>query len=323
MLLSHTNCLLAGEWEISAYDGSLKSRGMSIRYSVLYSNDEDRVDRDGIVEDISDYIDQIDLQVRSRRPENHTVLVRVCKKPLADNDTQSVNASSQNVTTDTTGAEGQSGCWLKNVTVTSLEGGNPGMVSEGEIPQDILEKIERDGEWMVSQNGTEPGEEGSVRMRRHAEGNWTDVDISSGASGNGGTLVDIEEESVENRTDAGAEVQAEERSEMSSVNNGTKVELEESNEILLNNDQQLNEKVSTVERDSSEEMDQNFVPQNHVQSERERLTVDVLDRDYNYTTVINKTTGIDLSLEYDDYGQEVLLSVFMFIHLLSIYNSIC
>lgn len=271
-----------GEWEISAYDGSLKSRGMSVRYTVRQSEDGDRVDRDGVEDDISDYVDQFDLQPRSRRPENCTTLVRLCKKLLANNNTQSVNTSSQNVT--------------NGETVTSLDG-------DGGIPQDVLEELGRDGEWTVSQNETEPGGEGGRgRQRRQAEGNWTDVDISSGASEDGLTGLEIGGENVENRTDAGAEVKAEERSKMSSVNNETKGELEESNEILPNSNPQLTELVSTVERSNSEEMDRNLIPLNHIQSEPERLRA-VLE--YNYTADSNNTTGIDLSLEYDDYGLEV------------------
>ncbi|KAA8588858.1 hypothetical protein FQN60_010203 [Etheostoma spectabile] len=274
---------LMGEWEISAYDGSLKSRGMSIRYTVRQSDDGNQVDRDGVEDDISDYIDQIDLQPRGRRPENRTQLVQVCRNNVANNNTQSVNTSSQNVTNGDTGAEEQSECQLE---------------AEEEIPQDILEDTQRDGESTISQNGTEPGGEGGGRQRRQAEGNWTDVDISTGASEDGGTGMEVTKKAMENRTDTGAEEKAEERREMSSVNNGTKGELEKSNEILLNSDPQQNKKVSTVDLSYSENMDQN-----HIQSEPERLTVDRLK--YNYTADKNNTPGIDLSFEYDDYSQEV------------------
>ncbi|XP_038555621.1 coagulation factor VIII isoform X3 [Micropterus salmoides] len=279
---------LTGEWEISAFDGSLKSRGMSISYSVRPCDvgDLPLVDHDGDQEDIFDYLDQIDLQPRGRRLQNHTVLVKVCKKQVTNNNTQSVKTSGQNVTNDKTegtGAEGESGCKIKKVKVTSLEGGG------GEIPLDVLEKIERGGEWTVSQNGTEPGGERSGRQRRQAEGNWTDVDISSGASEDRGTGIEIREETMENRNHTGAEGKAEERSEMSSVNNGTEGELNERNEILLKGNPQLDKKVSTVE----------VIDQNHIQSEPERLTVELLELEYN------NTTGTDLSLEYDDYSQEV------------------
>ncbi|XP_054452994.1 coagulation factor VIII [Anoplopoma fimbria] len=284
---------LMGEWEISAYDGSLKSRGMSVSYSVLQSADGDRVDRDGIDDDISDYYDQPDFQPRGRRPEN--LLVPMCKKPLTDNNTQSVNK--QNVTCDnSTGGEEHSATQLEEGIATSPEG-------EGGIPQDILEEIEIDGERTVTQNKTEPaGGEGGGRHRRQADSSWTDEDIRSGASEDGGAGIEIVEEAVKNRTDTGAEVKAEEKSEASSVNNRTNGELEERNEILLDSNPMLKDKDSTVGLSNSEEMDQNLVPQNHIQSEAERFTADLPDLKYNYTD--NIQTGIDLSLEYDDYSQE-------------------
>ncbi len=250
-------CHLSGEWEISAFDGSLKSRGMSIKYTVRQCDNGDLplVDRDGDEDDISDYLDNMDLLPRGRRPQNPRALVHICKKPLA-NDTQSVNSSGQNVTDEVTGAEPQSGCLPKE--------------DEG-IPLDILEEMDIDGELTGSQNDTEPEEERGVRQRRHAESNKTDVDISSGASEDMWTGMEMEGQVVENRNDTSAEVQAEEMSNALSVNNGTK-----------------------------EETNHNFI-----QSERERLTADLHDADDN-----NNTRGIGLSLEYDDYNQEVLYSVY-------------
>ncbi|XP_035525387.1 coagulation factor VIII isoform X1 [Morone saxatilis] len=270
-----------GEWEISAFDGSLRSRGMSIHYTVRPCDNGDLplVDRDGLEDDISDYIDHIDP--RGRRPQNNTVLVKLCKKTKK---------------TEGAGAEGQSAeCESKTV-----EGEEPSLVSGGGIPLDILEEIEIDGEWTVSQNGTEPGGEGSVRQRRQAEGNGTDVDISSGASEDGGVGMEIGEQAVENGTDAGPKGKAEKRSEMSSVNNGTQGELGESNEILLNSNPLLDKKVSSVEPTSSEEMDKNLI-----QSEPEHLKVDMPDPEYNYTVEDDNTPGLDMSFQYDDYSQEV------------------
>lgn len=306
---SHINSrlsLLSGEWEISAFDGRLKSRGMSIRYSVRPCDNGDLllVDHDRDEDDISDYIDL--LEPRSRRPQNRTVLVKVCTKPLANNSTQSGNSPRQNIPNDkaegTGAAEGQSICQLKRVPVTSLGGEKPNKVSEGGIPQDILEELERDGEWTVTENGTEPGEKRSVRQRRQAEGNW-----SSGALEDGG--IEFGGEAVENRNNNGAEIKSEERRDMPHEMNRTKEEPEESNEILLNSDPLLTKNISTVEPSTSEEMDGNFVTQKHIQSERERLTVDLLDLEYNYNLDNNNATEIDLSLEYDDYSQQVLFSL--------------
>uniref|UniRef100_A0A4W6C3F6 Coagulation factor VIII, procoagulant component n=1 Tax=Lates calcarifer TaxID=8187 RepID=A0A4W6C3F6_LATCA len=129
--------------KISAFDGSLKSRGMSILYTVIPCDNGDLplVDRDEENEDISDFIDKINLQPRGIRPQNDTILVKVCKKPLANNNTQSGNSSGQNVT-----AEGQSICQLKRVKVTSPRGEEPNEVSDEGVPQDILEEIAREGD---------------------------------------------------------------------------------------------------------------------------------------------------------------------------------
>lgn len=281
---------------------------MSIYYTVRPCDNGELplVDRDWDEDDISDYIDQINLQPRGMRAQNRTMLVRVCKKPLTNN-TQLVNTSGQNVTDDKSegsGAEGQSRCRLKKVTVTSLEGEQPTTVVEEEIPEDVMEEIEIDGEWRVSQNKSEPGGEGVIRQRRQAEGNGTDDDISSGASEDEGTGVEIGEQAVENKTDTVAKVKAEERGEMSSENNGTKGELEESNEISMNSHPTLNKEVSTVDLTSSEEMDRNYI-----QAEPERLKVDLMDVEHNYTAENNHTAEINLSFDYDDYSQEVLFSV--------------
>ncbi|XP_019936674.2 coagulation factor VIII isoform X1 [Paralichthys olivaceus] len=275
---------LTGEWEISAFDGNLKSRGMTINYSVrlcensLFDRDED--------EDISDYIDQIDLQPRGSRPQNHTV----CKD---DNSTLSGNSTGQNGTH----AKGQKICQLKRVTVTSAQGQNPDMESEGGIPLDILEELNGDGGW-TDANETGPG---GGRQRRQAEGNWTDGDISSGASEDGGTELEIGGGIVGNITGTAAEVKSEERSDMPSEEIRSKEELEESNEISLNSTPLLTRKLVAEEPSTSEEIEKNFVWKNHIQSGPEEVRVD-LGHDY-YSSDYNDTQ-IDLSLEYDFYGQQ-------------------
>nr|XP_046261216.1 coagulation factor VIII [Scatophagus argus] len=293
---------LLGEWEISAFDGTLKSRGMSIRYTVRPCDNGELplVDHDRD-EDISDYIDWIDMTPRGRRPQNRTMLVRVCKKPLTSKSAQSVNGSRHNVTDDKpeeAGSEGQSRCQLRKMRITSQEGAKPKMVLEEEIPQDILEEIEIDGEWANSQNETEHERARGVRQRRQAERNGTD--IGSGASEDGGTQIEIGEQAVENRTDTVSEVKAEERSEMSNVNNGTKGELEESDKSLTNNSPLPNKTASSIKPTSSEERDQN-----HMRSKPKQLKAYLKDRKYNYTITNGNTTGIDMLLEYDDYNQEV------------------
>uniref|UniRef100_A0A3Q4GME5 Coagulation factor VIII-like n=1 Tax=Neolamprologus brichardi TaxID=32507 RepID=A0A3Q4GME5_NEOBR len=134
------------EWEISAFDSSLKNRGMSIRYTVRPCGNGDRED------ELSDYIDKIDFQPRGLRPENHTVLVRVCKKARAQNNTQSLNTTAQ---TEGTGPR----CRLRKVSMASLKGGKA--PSESEIPLDVLKELDRDGEDYINVRS------GGVRPRHY------------------------------------------------------------------------------------------------------------------------------------------------------------
>ncbi|XP_071255402.1 coagulation factor VIII-like isoform X1 [Salvelinus alpinus] len=182
---------LIGEWEISAFDSSLKSRGMSARYSVLSCNIELLVDNEdleyGLEDVLPDYVDQF-FKPRSLRPrlQNRTVAVRVCRNQPSLN---------QNTTTPKTGnytdnevAIGESGdhgsdnnvtfkagdqrsiCEVRYVTVLSAdEEGN--LLSQGGIPTDVLKQLEKDGEWKASETqegGGLGGEQGGKRQRRQA-----------------------------------------------------------------------------------------------------------------------------------------------------------
>uniref|UniRef100_A0AAQ6AQ99 F5/8 type C domain-containing protein n=1 Tax=Amphiprion ocellaris TaxID=80972 RepID=A0AAQ6AQ99_AMPOC len=88
--------------------------------------------------------------------------------------------------------------------------------------------------------------------------------------------------------------------------------------ILLDSEPLLSEEVSIVELSNLEDMDQNLVPQNNVKIEHEKLTDDPMALKPNFTATNTNTTRMDLSLEYDDYNQEVLSS-----DILSTYNSKC
>lgn len=281
-------CPFVGEWEINAFDSSLKNRGMSIRYTVRPCGNGDLVDHDRD-DDLSDYIDKIDFLPRGFRPENHTVLVRVCKKARAQNNTQSLNTTAQTVGTGPR-------CRLRKVNIASLKGGKA--PSESEIPLDVLKELDRDGERAASENQTEHGER--QRQRRQANRNETDEDISSEDLMDEEITMEIVREVVENMTDVDAEAKAEESSEMQSKKNGTLVELEESNEIILDREPLLSTKAAELQ--NSEDMDKNLVPQNHIRIKPERLIHDLPDVEVNYTAA---NTTIDLSFEYDDYSYEV------------------
>uniref|UniRef100_A0A672J286 Coagulation factor VIII, procoagulant component n=1 Tax=Salarias fasciatus TaxID=181472 RepID=A0A672J286_SALFA len=271
---------LIGEWEISAFDSSLKNRGMSIRYTVRPCNSGELplVDHDEN-EDLSDYLDGPEFQARGFGPQNGTVLVKVCKKVLGGNVTRPVNSSGLNVTEEQTEV-----CQLKRVVVPSVNASDEG------IPLDILEELETDREQRAPQNQSEAEEHNSVRQRRHAEGNWTeeDEDVSSGAFEGGETTVKIEGEDAANLTDADNETTGGHR---------------DGNEILSHRESQEDERISALELAGSEDMHENSVTQNYVQSKLDPLTDYLLDLEYNLTSTVDNTT-LDLSLEYDDYSEE-------------------
>lgn len=263
--------VFTGEWEISAFDGSMKSRGMSLQYTVLTCEREDLlVDREIDEDDISDYIDSLGLGPRGLRPQNGTVLLRVCKKVPVNNSTQPVNASALNATEERR-------CYLKKVPFTPPGREDANVTSGERIPEDILEEIDIDGEMTEAPNGT--GGERAVRQRRQAEKNGT----HSGEEGREDGM-EIPEQTVGNGTNT----------TFTAEKNRTEEEPEEGNEISLSSTPARNQVTSTVQPVTSEEMVPNYIP-----SVAEKLKP-VQQQSHNLT-------GNELSIEYDDYTQEVLL----------------
>uniref|UniRef100_M4A5L1 Coagulation factor VIII-like n=1 Tax=Xiphophorus maculatus TaxID=8083 RepID=M4A5L1_XIPMA len=162
-----------GEWEISAFDSKLRSRGMTIRYTVRVCKEFSLVDRDED-EDISEYMDKALLQPRGLRPQNGTMLVRVCKKPVAN------NTVGQNVSL---GEDAHGLCQLKRVPVASVK--REQVPSEVGIPEDVLEEVDRDGGWATPENLTKAELNRGGRQKREAGGNWTennDITLNGDAS---------------------------------------------------------------------------------------------------------------------------------------------
>ncbi|XP_032410683.1 coagulation factor VIII isoform X1 [Xiphophorus hellerii] len=162
-----------GEWEISAFDSKLRSRGMTIRYTVRVCKEFSLVDRDED-EDISEYMDKALLQPRGLRPQNGTMLVRVCKKPVAN------NTVGQNVTL---GEDAHGLCQLKRVPAASVK--REQVPSEVGIPEDVLEEVDRDGGWATPENLTKAELNRGGRQKREAGGNWTennDITLNGDAS---------------------------------------------------------------------------------------------------------------------------------------------
>lgn len=249
---------------------------MSVHYTVRPCNSgEHSLVDDDVDEDISDYYDEILLQPRGVRPQNGTVLVRVCKKVLANKTT------SQNITVDRTKTV-HSACELRRVPVESLKKVKAPV--DAGIPADVLEKIEKDGHWTASGNRTELGRS---RQKKQADRNQTEEDASSGILPEGILLKNVTEY-MEDVTDPGEEENP-----------------KDSNDISLISKESLSNTDSTKALMPSKDQDQEFVSQNHIFAEPLRLSDDLLDLDYNFTDV--NPTQINLSLEYDDYNDQVCL----------------
>lgn len=280
---------------------------MTIQYTVVPCGNGELslVDHDGYTEDISDYIDQLDMGPRGMRPQNNTVLVRVCKKRLAHNNTQSFNTSDPNVAdkrTDVTEADRQPRCQLRRVPLKSR-----GRQDTAEIiPQDVLEGLDVHGELPSSQNVTDGGGGSGIRLRRQVEGNGMDVDMGSGASEDG--VYVTWEQDVENRTDSVAEAKPDGSNQTASVNSASGEEFDDSNEIVLTRNPLLSVEPTTVAPTVSDD-------QNYVRLESEKRQSHEVELESNNTADSNHTTRIGLALEYDDYSQEVPIPQWVHVHL--------
>ncbi|KAG7464564.1 hypothetical protein MATL_G00166880 [Megalops atlanticus] len=143
-----------GEWEISALDSSLKKRGMSARYTVMY-----RQQKVPLV-DSDDYIDfEEHLNPRGYGGQNRTVTVRVCKPPTGNRTLAAVVVGGNGTERD-----GQPTCVLKRITL----GRGTGAPSQGEIPANILRELERGAGGGSTENSTGPAA-GDARTSRSTE----------------------------------------------------------------------------------------------------------------------------------------------------------
>lgn len=249
---------------------------MSIQYTVLTCERDDLiVDHELDEDNFSDYVDNLVLGVRGMRPRNHTVLIKVCNKVPINNSTHSFNTSALNAT------DGRR-CYLKKVTLTPPGGEDANITSGERIPEDVLEELQLDGEVKAAPNGILRVGERALRRRRQAEDDGRDFDIYSGDKG-GEERSEIQERPAEIRTNTSANATGISRTK----------ELEEGNEILLTGNPANGKKSFTVEPVTSEEMVQNYI-----MSEEEKFK--------RHLQQLGNIAANELSVEYDDYDQEVL-----------------
>ncbi|TSK87429.1 Coagulation factor VIII [Bagarius yarrelli] len=122
-----------GEWEIGAFDPTLKAQGMSVRYSVFNCERElPLVDTDDT--DLEYHIGKLFSIPRGFRKRNRTVAIQICQK--VSNNTSQINKQKlplENKEKDTLV------CKRKLVPVDEAE--DLDVLSQGGIPQDILDQF--------------------------------------------------------------------------------------------------------------------------------------------------------------------------------------
>ncbi|XP_077589064.1 coagulation factor VIII [Stigmatopora nigra] len=272
-----------GEWEISAYDGNLRRRGMSTSYVVCpcgFGNPFVAHE-----EDMDGFAGCVGLVPKSMRPANVKNTVWGCK-----NYTNSHYDTGDNIEWTVRGTQM---CQTRNLTEGSLGEENATSEPESEIPLDVLMELDRNGEWMVDANATEPQRIG--RRRRWAEGSWTEENLTSGDDEFQGQFG---EGIPKNGT--GVQMNAEQKNATPFEINATR---EESNDILPDRNPRLLSKL--LNESNSLEMEKDF-RKSLIGSDSANQTVDsprvISPRVVSHSMAANNTTGISLSADYDDYG---------------------
>ncbi|XP_046874701.1 coagulation factor VIII isoform X1 [Hypomesus transpacificus] len=313
---------LSGEWEISAFDSSLKGRGMAVRYTVRscqgdipLAENEETDDYDGF----ADYLDTLLPRGLQSQPRNRTVAVRVCKKPTpAQNSTSSQTGNTtgdaaNDITRET--SEEKLECEVKYVIMPPSE-----EEEANQIPLEVLAELERDGgrtPALVPQ-GRDSGP-GNRRLRRQAAEREGEGVAEGGEGGVEGGKLEVEAggkvvpEAEERGGEFGTETEG-----VGHIDGGLgdktiiwqtdRAETQESNNILedcdpLDPTDPLNQ---LTEGWSDEGFDQYLETPNHIQSRPEQTLLDWLDLDHaNISANDTAASGLELSLEYDDYHDTV------------------
>ncbi|XP_035383063.1 coagulation factor VIII [Electrophorus electricus] len=135
-----------GEWEISAFDPAMKKQGMSARYSVFNCERVlPLVDSEEYEDDFEDYIEQNFPVPRGVRQRNRTMAIRVCKKPARNRTQTDLLSGHRNMTQNSLENERRKStlvCEIKYVPVEEAE--YLDVLSQGGIPQDILDQLDKE-----------------------------------------------------------------------------------------------------------------------------------------------------------------------------------
>ncbi|KAK2829114.1 hypothetical protein Q7C36_017104 [Tachysurus vachellii] len=123
-----------GEWEIGAFDPTLKAQGMSVRYSVFNCEQElPLVDTD----DYDDLEDHFPIP-RGFRKRNRTVAIQICQK-VSGNTSQTKQQNITKMPLEKKEERDTLVCKRKLVPVDEAE--DLDFLSQGGIPQDILDQL--------------------------------------------------------------------------------------------------------------------------------------------------------------------------------------
>ncbi|XP_073676198.1 coagulation factor VIII-like [Garra rufa] len=124
-----TEVEMLGEWEVSAFDTSLKQRGMSVRYTVVNCERVlPVVDNEDYDDEFIEFMDQNFPIPRGTMENNRTIAVRVCRNRTASSDNERQNRNRV--------------CEIRYIPVKREK--DVDALSQGGIPQDILDQL--DGE---------------------------------------------------------------------------------------------------------------------------------------------------------------------------------
>uniref|UniRef100_A0A8C2FR04 Coagulation factor VIII, procoagulant component n=1 Tax=Cyprinus carpio TaxID=7962 RepID=A0A8C2FR04_CYPCA len=133
-----TEVEMLGEWEVSAFDPSLKQRGMSVRYTVVNCERVLPVVDNEDYDELNEFFEQNFPMPRGTKEKNHTIAVRVCRnRTVTDSATGRENMSS-----DTERQNRTHVCEIRYIPVKREK--DLDALSQGGIPQDILDQL--DGE---------------------------------------------------------------------------------------------------------------------------------------------------------------------------------
>ncbi|KAL0973846.1 hypothetical protein UPYG_G00211980 [Umbra pygmaea] len=308
---------LVGEWEVSAFDSSLKSRGMSVRYSVVSCNMDslvDNDDKDYEPDDIlPDYLDHFNPRSFRSQPEKRDVAVQICRKQIGlnqntnsfitgnytDNEVVMGVSGDQASDNDITAEAGGKGliCEVRHVTVSSSEE-EANLISQGQIPAKVLEQLEKNGEWTVSDTLKVEVLKGELRGKR--QGNQ--AGLPRGEDRESNQLKENCDKKV--LKDWNGQVYG----EVMEQEQIKKKELEVLDQQVGKKDQgkRFMKVKFQKEKQNMETLDRGLnVPGNNSETAPNTTRLNSLDADHsNVSNKNNKEVRNVVSLEYDDYSNE-------------------